>query len=95
MPAHMMDDCWHSANNKGSNLFIDYATVADTLGVYTTNDYANIVDHLVQRWDVQNRVVKSGGLQGGIPSGWVGGGGGLRVLLEPLGRFRPDRTCVS
>lgn len=48
MPAHFVDDGWHSgANGPRSNLFLDYATVADSIGVYTTNDYADIVDHLV------------------------------------------------
>ncbi len=49
MPAHFVDDGWHSgANGPRSNLFLDYATVADSIGVYTTNDYADIVDHLVR-----------------------------------------------
>ena len=51
MPAHLLDDEWHTSprgNGQGSNLFTDYATVADTIGVYTTNDYANIIDHLVR-----------------------------------------------
>jgi hypothetical protein len=49
MPAHFMDDEWHSQKgaNPGQNLFTDYATVADSLGVYTTGDYADIVHHLV------------------------------------------------
>jgi len=47
MPAHLLDDGTHAANNGGANLFIDYATVADSTGVYTTSDYANIVEHLV------------------------------------------------
>lgn len=48
MPAHYVDDDWHTEANHGQNLFVDYATVADSLGVYTTHDYANIVDHLVR-----------------------------------------------
>ncbi|KAL6752728.1 fatty acid desaturase-domain-containing protein [Haematococcus lacustris] len=53
MPAHFVDDGAHTANNapKG-NLFLDYAAVADSIGVYTTTDYANIVEHLVKRWGV-------------------------------------------
>ena len=47
MPAHLVDDGVHSANNKGASLFVDYATVADNTGVYTTADYAGIVDYLV------------------------------------------------
>ena len=50
MPAHYMDDGWHSGEdaNKGQNLFVDYATAADLIGVYTTGDYADIVQHLVR-----------------------------------------------
>ncbi|GLC41789.1 hypothetical protein PLESTM_001239700 [Pleodorina starrii] len=61
MPAHFVDDDWHgAANGKGSNLFIDYASVADAIGVYTTNDYANIVEHLVKKWDIANLQVVTG-----------------------------------
>ena len=52
MPAHLMDDARHGQLNGGANLFSDYATVADSLGVYTTADYLAIVDHLVARWGV-------------------------------------------
>lgn len=51
MPAHFMDDGWHNskgANSSKSHLFTDYATVADSIGVYTTGDYADIVQHLVR-----------------------------------------------
>jgi acyl-[acyl-carrier-protein] desaturase len=55
MPAHFVDDGVHAVANSGAgargaspaNLFTDYATVADNIGVYTTSDYASIVDHLV------------------------------------------------
>ena len=62
MPAHFMDDRWHGQDeaNKGQNLFVDYATVADSVGVYTTGDYSDIVEHLVQRWDVPNLKLSSG-----------------------------------
>uniref|UniRef100_A0A7S3VQQ3 Acyl-[acyl-carrier-protein] desaturase n=1 Tax=Dunaliella tertiolecta TaxID=3047 RepID=A0A7S3VQQ3_DUNTE len=52
MPAHLVDDGKHASNNSGASLFMDYATVADSTGVYTTADYADIVDHLVSRWQV-------------------------------------------
>ncbi|MEW5298359.1 MAG: hypothetical protein WDW38_000912 [Sanguina aurantia] len=56
MPAHFVDDGWHGEANQGGgakgNLFHDYASVADAIGVYTTQDYANIVDNLVTRWGV-------------------------------------------
>ncbi|KAG2448027.1 hypothetical protein HYH02_007054 [Chlamydomonas schloesseri] len=66
MPAHFVDDGWHSAanadpgNGKPANLFGDYAAVADSIGVYTTHDYANIVDVLVKRWDIEHVAVRSG-----------------------------------
>jgi hypothetical protein len=51
MPAHLVDDGVHQQRNgPAANLFTDYASVADTIGVYTTTDYANIVDHLVRLW---------------------------------------------
>ncbi|PNW73405.1 hypothetical protein CHLRE_14g630883v5 [Chlamydomonas reinhardtii] len=66
MPAHFVDDGWHAGanadpgNGKPANLFGDYAAVADSIGVYTTNDYANIVDVLVKRWDIEHVAVRSG-----------------------------------
>lgn len=62
MPAHFMDDGWHGSDqgNKGQNLFVDYATVADSIGVYTTGDYADIVEHLVKRWGIPNLKLSSG-----------------------------------
>jgi acyl-[acyl-carrier-protein] desaturase len=62
MPAHYMEDNWHGGAdaNPGQKLFVDYATVADSCGVYTTGDYADIVQHLVQRWDVANRRFSGG-----------------------------------
>ncbi|GFR44285.1 hypothetical protein Agub_g5492 [Astrephomene gubernaculifera] len=61
MPAHFVDDGWHTAaNGPKSNLFQDYASVADGIGVYTANDYAGIVDHLVRKWDIANVRVESG-----------------------------------
>lgn len=69
MPGHLMDDGWHEAANRSSSsspgdggasaLFVDYAAVADAIGVYTVNDYAGIVDHLVQRWQVPQLRVSS------------------------------------
>lgn len=62
MPAHFMNDLWHGSSeaNPGQNLFEDYAAVADNIGVYTTGDYADIVQHLVQRWKVPEVRVVSG-----------------------------------
>ncbi|XP_031504399.1 stearoyl-[acyl-carrier-protein] 9-desaturase, chloroplastic-like [Nymphaea colorata] len=47
MPAHLMYD------GRDNKLFQHFSTVAQRLGVYTAKDYANIVEHLVKRWDVE------------------------------------------
>ena len=53
MPAHLMDDGRHGAANPGRTLFDDFSAVAEDIGVYTAADYVDIVEHLVQRWDVR------------------------------------------
>lgn len=54
MPAHMMDDGRHAEINGGRNLFHDFSAVAEDAGVYTALDYVRIMEHLIQRWDVQH-----------------------------------------
>jgi Fatty acid desaturase len=61
MPAHMMDDGEHHAST-GRNLFADFSTVAEATGTYTAQDYADIMEHLIQRW-------KLGSLEGEGPNG--------------------------
>jgi acyl-[acyl-carrier-protein] desaturase len=51
MPAHRMDDGEHEMRT-GHSLFSDYAAVAESLGVYTPFDYADIMDHCITRWNV-------------------------------------------
>jgi acyl-[acyl-carrier-protein] desaturase len=46
MPARLMTD------GTASDLFTQFATVAQRLGVYTTHDYAAIVEHLVEYWRI-------------------------------------------
>lgn len=46
MPARYMDD------GREANLFDKFSAVAQRLRVYTAVDYADIIDHLVQRWKV-------------------------------------------
>lgn len=48
MPAELMTD----GINK--NLYEDFSAVAQRLGVYTALDYADIIGHLVQRWDLEH-----------------------------------------
>ncbi|GAB2229176.1 hypothetical protein Droror1_Dr00023312 [Drosera rotundifolia] len=46
MPAHLMYD------GSDDNLFENYSSVAQRIGVYTARDYADILEFLVQRWKV-------------------------------------------
>eukprot|EP00980_Cylindrotheca_fusiformis_P011947 scaffold2830_cov131-Cylindrotheca_fusiformis.AAC.68 len=47
MPAELMTD------GVNSNLYDDFSTVAQRLGVYTALDYADIIRHLVDRWGLE------------------------------------------
>ena len=47
MPAHLMYD------GQSDTLFDDFSAVAQRTGVYTANDYADIMEHLVKRWNVE------------------------------------------
>jgi acyl-[acyl-carrier-protein] desaturase len=46
MPAEQMTD------GINPNLYADFSNVAQGLGVYTALDYADIVEHLINRWDL-------------------------------------------
>ena len=59
MPAHLMDDGEHKART-GRDLFSDFATVADSTGTYTANDYASIMEHLIKRWNIGDLNCESG-----------------------------------
>lgn len=48
MPAEQMTD------GKNPKLYEDFSAVAQRLGVYTAVDYADIIEHLVKRWDLEN-----------------------------------------
>uniref|UniRef100_H9NA54 Acyl-[acyl-carrier-protein] desaturase n=1 Tax=Ophrys garganica TaxID=145943 RepID=H9NA54_9ASPA len=47
MPAHLMYD------GRDDNLFMHFSSVAQRLGVYTAKDYADILEFLVERWNVE------------------------------------------
>ncbi|KAL2632262.1 hypothetical protein R1flu_016948 [Riccia fluitans] len=47
MPAHLMYD------GVDRNLFDNFSTVAQRTGTYTARDYADILEHLVKRWNVE------------------------------------------
>ncbi|XP_047970920.1 stearoyl-[acyl-carrier-protein] 9-desaturase, chloroplastic-like [Salvia hispanica] len=48
MPAHFMYD------GRDDSLFHHFSAVAQRLGVYTAGDYADVLEHLVARWKVEN-----------------------------------------
>ena len=56
MPAHMMNDGEHHAST-GKDLFADYSAVAERTGVYTPSDYVDIMQHLIDRWNVGGQKV--------------------------------------
>ncbi|CAM6100002.1 unnamed protein product [Calypogeia fissa] len=47
MPAHLMFD------GHDADIFSKFSMVAQRTGTYTAKDYADILDHLVQRWNVE------------------------------------------
>ncbi|AJW61586.1 acyl-ACP desaturase [Elizabethkingia sp. HX WHF] len=57
MPAMLMDD-----QASKSNIFIDFSAITQQIGVYTTWDYAAIIDHLVKYWKIETLT----GLQDGF-----------------------------
>ncbi|XP_010271618.1 PREDICTED: stearoyl-[acyl-carrier-protein] 9-desaturase, chloroplastic-like [Nelumbo nucifera] len=54
MPAHLMYD------GRDDNLFDHFSAVAQRLGVYTAKDYADILEFLVSRWNVEKLTGLSG-----------------------------------
>ena len=48
MPAELMTD------GKDAQLYENFSNVAQRLGVYTALDYAEIIQHLVKTWDLEN-----------------------------------------
>ncbi|KAK4433076.1 Stearoyl-[acyl-carrier-protein] 9-desaturase, chloroplastic [Sesamum alatum] len=54
MPAHLMYD------GRDENLFDHFSAVAQRLGVYTAKDYADILEFLVARWEVEKLTGLSG-----------------------------------
>jgi acyl-[acyl-carrier-protein] desaturase len=48
MPAVLMAE-----GAKNQNIFNDFSAITQKIGVYTTWDYANIIDHLVSLWKIE------------------------------------------
>jgi len=53
MPAHLMDDGVHTSRGSGAKLFEDFEKVAVATETYTVNDYIEIIEYLIKRWDVE------------------------------------------
>lgn len=51
MPGRFMDDGGHP------DLFDHFAVIAQRTSVYTVRDYASIIEHLVQAWNIAGRTV--------------------------------------
>ncbi len=49
MPAVLMDH-----GGKNPNLFIEFSAITQKIGVYTTWDYASIIEHLVALWKIES-----------------------------------------
>ena len=50
MPAHLMHD------GRDPHVFDHFSAVAQRLGVYTTGDYAGIIEFLIERWRLEELV---------------------------------------
>jgi acyl-[acyl-carrier-protein] desaturase len=48
MPAVLID------KDNDENIFARYAAITQKIGIYTTWDYAKIIDHLVNTWKIEN-----------------------------------------
>jgi acyl-[acyl-carrier-protein] desaturase len=48
--------------SKKPNMFADFSAITQKIGIYTSMDYANIIDHLVKLWKVETLT----GLQDGV-----------------------------
>lgn len=48
MPAILMAE-----GNKNPNIFADFSAITQKIGVYTTWDYASIIEHLVSLWKIE------------------------------------------
>jgi acyl-[acyl-carrier-protein] desaturase len=49
MPAVLMDQ-----GGSNPNLFIEFSAITQKIGVYTTWDYASIIEHLVSLWKIEH-----------------------------------------
>lgn len=52
MPAHLMQD------GENDNLWDDFSSVSESIGVYTAFDYADIMEHCNDHWRISERTFK-------------------------------------
>ena len=57
MPAALMDPAPAAADN----LFARFSAITQRIGIYTAFDYAAIIQHLTERWNIQHLTGLSGG----------------------------------
>lgn len=87
MPAHLMYD------GRDENLFEHFSTVAQRLGVYTAKDYADILEFLVGRWNVEKVTGLSG--EGRKAQDYVCGLASRIRKLEERAQARAKQTSSS
>ena len=49
-----LDGRWSTQGENRRDLFSDFAAVAERSGVYTADDYADIMEHLIKRWEINS-----------------------------------------
>lgn len=87
MPAHLMYD------GRDEDLFEHFSTVAQRLGVYTAKDYADILEFLVGRWNVEKVTGLSG--EGRKAQDYVCGLASRIRKLEERAQARAKQTSSS
>ncbi|KAI7979114.1 hypothetical protein LOK49_Contig508G00001 [Camellia lanceoleosa] len=86
MPAHWMYD------GHDEDLFVHFSTVAQRLGVYTATDYANILEFLLDKWNVEKLSTLSS--EGRKAQDYVCGLGPKIRRLEERAQLRAKKTPV-
>ncbi|XWS58906.1 hypothetical protein CRYUN_Cryun08bG0074600 [Craigia yunnanensis] len=86
MPAHLMFD------GRDDNLFEHYSSVAQRIGVYTAKDYADILEFLVGKWNVEKLTGLSG--EGRSAQDFVCGLPARIRRLEERAQARAKQTSI-
>lgn len=80
-------------DGRDENLFEHFSTVAQRLGVYTAKDYADILEFLVGRWNVEKVTGLSG--EGRKAQDYVCGLASRIRKLEERAQARAKQTSSS